>query len=235
MQNIIEKDVFESFNNYSHFVVWWLAFSSILTFIKIGMNKKKLDHNEKLESGKENMILEEMPGITLILLHTACWCMSKETSSKVIFSYWGPMYLVTAYYVLFKKDTDWKQIAIPSSIMCKCFYVLFVAIFGSLGMTLPIYCYSLWIMHDQVRLAWFKNNADRSRRLFEDGFIFRIGYPLFLLLPFWDENFYHRDICMGISSAILLGWGTGIARLVKNGTFFTQPKIEGFGRDIVYM
>jgi hypothetical protein len=40
MQNIIEKDVFESFNNYSHFVVWWLAFSSILTFIKIGINKK---------------------------------------------------------------------------------------------------------------------------------------------------------------------------------------------------
>lgn len=119
--------------------------------------------------------------------------------------------------------------------MCKTFYVLMVGIFFHFKQTLPVYCYSVWIMHDQILLAWFKNNGDRTRRFFEDYFVFRIGYPLFLLLPFVDESFYYRKLCTCVSVLLLVFWTAGIYRLVKKGIFFVQPKIEGFGRDIVYL
>jgi len=198
-------------------------------------NECPFNKNTKIKENKDNVILEELPGITFILLHSICFYTATNTSSKLIYLYWGPLFFVTAYFVLFKNDTDWKPIAIPSSVMCKSFYVMFVAIFWYFGYTMPIYCYSVWIMSDQIRLAWWKNNADRTRRFFEDWFIPRIGYPLFLLLPFFDKSFYQRHFFMSVSSAILIAWMTGIYRLVLNGTFFNQPTIEGFGRDIIYL
>ena len=36
MSNIIEADTFVSFNNYSKFVTWWLAFSCLLTVLQQG-------------------------------------------------------------------------------------------------------------------------------------------------------------------------------------------------------
>lgn len=241
---IIETKVFEKFNEYSNFVILWLIFFTLLTITRLGYDLyfDNIDKTHELKAKKENLILEEMPGITFILLHSVCWYMSSTYFSKLFFLYWGPLYIVTAYLVVFKKNINWKDVAIPSSIMCKSFYVLFVAIFWYLNMMMPIYCYSVWIMSDQVRLAWFKNNGDRTRRFFEDYFIPRIGYPLFLLLPFfdtsfaaWGESFYLREICMSTSILILTTWLAGIYRLVQNGTFFIQPKIEGFGRDIVYL
>ena len=90
-------------------------------------------------------------------------------------------------------------------------------------------------MHDQVKLAWLKNNADRTRRFFEDYFIFRLGYPLGLLIPFVIKDFYLQNMSMCVSTGILVLWIGGIIRLVKAGKFFDKPKIEGFGRDIVYL
>lgn len=240
MNNIIEPEVFTIFNQYSNYVVFWLVFFAFITLMRLVYDMyfnedSPFKVNNSIKDNKDNVILEELPGITFILLHSLCFYMAKNTSSKLIYLYWGPLFFVTAYFVLFKKDTNWKPIAIPSSVMCKSFYVMFVAIFWYFGYMMPIYCYSIWIMSDQVRLAWWKNNADRTRRLFEDWFIPRIGYPLFLLLPFFDKTFYQREFFMGVSSVILLAWIAGIYRLVLNGTFFVQPKIDGFGRDIVYL
>lgn len=231
------------FAGYTKYIVFWLLTSSLLTIINVCLYlyKNSFDfrlNDTKLHSKKENPVLEEMPGLPFILLHSLCFGVSLYTSnvfaSQILFLYWGPLYIVTALLVLAKVKINWKTIAIPSSIMCKSFYVIFVGLFGYLKCSLPIYCYSLWIMNDQVNLAWFKNNGDRTRRFFEDYFIFRIGYPLFLFLPIIDQNFYYRDICVIVSSLLLFFWLVGIMRLYNKGIFFVKPKIEGFGRDIVY-
>lgn len=240
MDDIIEPEVFKLFNKYSNYIVFWLVFFTFLTLLRLVYdlwinNECPFDTNTKIKENKDNIILEELPGITFILLHSVCFYSATKTSSKIIYLYWGPLFFLTAYFVLFKKNTNWKHIAIPSSIMCKLFYVMFVVIFWYFGYLMPIYCYSVWIMSDQIRLAWWKNNADRTRRLCEDWFIPRIGYPLFLLLPFFDKTFYKREFFMNVSFLILIAWITGIYRLVINGTFFTKPTIEGFGRDIVYL
>ncbi len=232
----METIQFEVFNDYCYYMILWLTFFCILTFCNIivkNLSNHKTDN--KLKSKKDNLILEELSGLPFMLLHSICWYVSRTWLDKLLFMYWGPLYIVTAYLVLFHKNINWKPIAISSSIMCKSFYVGFVSIFWYLNMMLPIYCYSVWIMHDQVKLAWFKNNGDRTRRLFEDWFVFRIGYPLFLLLPFFNNEFFMQKTCMVLSGGLLTMWILGIARLVKNGTFFDKPKIEGFGRDIVYL
>lgn len=236
MNNILEPEVYEIFNKYSNYVVFWLVFFSFLTLMRllydIYFNENSPFDKTKI---KENLILDELPGISFLLLHSLCFYIAKNTSSKLLYLYWGPLFFVTAYFVLFKKDTNWKPIALPSAILCKSFYVIFVAIFWYFGYMMPIYCYSVWIMSDQIRLAWWKDNADRTRRLFEDWFFFRLGYPLFLLLPFFDKTFYQREFFMGVSSALLIAWITGIYKVIQNGNFFIQPKIDGFGRDIVYL
>lgn len=237
--NQIDQNVYKIFDCYSKYIVFWLAFFTILTFINLLYDVLHSDSNilsnTKLKAYKENIIIEELPGITFILLHTLCFFIGKDISSKILYLYWGPLFFLTAYFVLFKINVDWKSVAVPSSILCKSFYVIFVSIFLYLGYTMPVYCYSLWIMSDQIRLAWWKNNADRSRRLFEDYFIPRIGYPLFLFLPFVDDTFYHKEFFMPISIGVFTIWLAGIYRLVQNGTFFEKPKIDGFGRDIVYL
>ena len=40
---------------------------------------------------------------------------------------------------------------------------------------------------------------------------------------------------MIVSIGILILWIGGIARLIYLNKFFIKPKIEGFGRDIVYL
>lgn len=237
---LLEVNTFYMFNEYSQYIIYWLFIFCVFSFFKISykiitQGKTYLFDEIKLTSHKENLFLEELPGLTFILLHTLCWYLSKNLLTKIFFLYWGPMYLVTAYLVLFYKNIKWKTIAISSSILCKFFYVFFVLIFGYMKLYVPIYCYSVWIMHDQVKLAWLKSNADRTRRFFEDYFIFRLGYPLFLLIPFFDNTFYLRNLSIGVSSLLLLFWIIGIFRIVVAGKFFDKPKIEGFGRDIVYL
>lgn len=232
-----EISVYQIFDEYSKYVILWLNLFCIITFVKILFNAKNLFEKNKLIEKKENIILEELPGITLILLHTICWYMSENYVNKLIFLYWGPLYIVTGYFVVFKKQINWRNIALLSSISCKIFYIFFVLKFFMLNFMLPIYCYSVWIMHDQIRLAWFKNNADRTRRLFEDWFVPRIGYPLFLLLPFFDKTFYYREFCMCISILIIVFWIGGLIKVIMSGNFFVKPKLYNysFGRDIVYM
>ena len=224
------------FSKCCEYVIFWLAFFSVIAVCKVMyvVATNQL-HDDKLIAKKENPVMEELPGLTFILIHTLCWFVSEKFVSKIMFCYWGPLYLVTVYLVLSKTKVNWKKIAVTSSVACKTFYVVFVGLFCYVGQNLPIYCYSVWIMHDQVLLAWFKNNADRTRRFTEDYFLFRIGYPLFLLLPFFDDNFYCKYMCCTISVLLLIFWIGGIYRLVKKDIFFVQPKIEGFGRDIVYL
>lgn len=242
MQNnfiqLLEPVNLSLFNDYCNCIILWLALFCLITIGKLSFSliyTNIFDQTEPtINSKKENPIIEELPGLPFILLHSLCWFVSKNYISKILFMYWGPLYIVTAFLVLSKQNINWKKIATSSSIACKSFYVLFVGLFLHLQYSMPIYCYSVWIMNDQVNLAWFKNNADRTRRLFEDYFVFRIGYPLFLFLPFFDETFYCRKLCMSISILLLGFWLGGIYRLIKKGIFFVQPKIEGFGRDIVY-
>ena len=253
----IETSVYTKFNEYSKYIVIWQIIFGFIISVSLGykiisqksiiFNKSKLS-DTKLLAHKDNVVLEELGGFPLIFIHTLCFCMASHWITKMYFLYWGPIYFIVAFLVLTKAKINWKPFAIPSSIACKLFYIGYVGIFWSLSMYLPIYCYSLWIMTDQVKLAWWKSNADRTRRFSEDYYIFRIGYPLGLLITWTNPDTFANifakqliNLCVWskiISILILIGWIGGIVRLVWLDKFFVKPeiaKIGEFGRDIVYL
>lgn len=235
---IIEQMIYYNFDTYCQYALIWLLVFITWTLFKLITQNNTYITKTKLIAHKENLFLEELPGLLFITLHSICFYKSESMWNKIIYLYWGPLYFITAYLVVFKYKLNWKKIAIPSSIACKLMYVMFVGIFYYLGRWLPIYMYSVWIMHDQIRLAWFKNNADRTRRLFEDGWIPRIRYPMGLIVPFYYNiglSTTIQRICCIYSTLMFIAWILGIGRLVLLGIFFVQPKIEGFGRDIIYL
>lgn len=101
---LIESELFILFSEYCKYVVFWLAFFCVVAVAKVcyAVVYDKLN-SDKLNSKKENPVLEELPGLSFILLHSLCWFVSKTYVSKIFFLYWGPLYLVTVYIVLSKK------------------------------------------------------------------------------------------------------------------------------------
>lgn len=119
---------------------------------------------------------------------------------------------------------------------CKIDYLLLVGVFLHYGLPAPVFAYSLWIMHDQVRLAWLQRNADRTRRVSEDWWIPRLCYPLFLGLPLVSADLPCRWLCAAAGALVLVLWIWGLARLVRMRLFFTKPpSFTDNLRDIVYL
>jgi len=59
MNNIIEPEVFDIFNKYSNYVVFWLVFFSFITLIRLTYDMyfntdKPFDTNNTLQENKEN-------------------------------------------------------------------------------------------------------------------------------------------------------------------------------------
>ena len=100
----------------------------------------------------------------------------------------------------------------------------------------PVFAYSLWIMHDQVRLVWLQHNADRTRRVCEDRWLPRICYPGFLIVPFFVADFPLRWACATAAGIVLMLWIWGLVRLSRAGGFFARPaSFTDNLRDIVYL
>jgi len=55
------------------------------------------------------------------------------------------------------------------------------------SMPLIMFSFSAWIILDQINLAWFSKNADRTRRTFEDFWLFRILYPEYAISIIFDK------------------------------------------------
>lgn len=111
----------------------------------------------------------------------------------------------------------------------------FMAIYISLNAWSIIYTFSFWIVHDQINLAWFCTNADRTRRTFEDFFLIRLLYLGGLFIPFFI-NIPNSQIFQPISILLFILWIFSIRRLISRGVFFNRPSGKGaFLRDIIYL
>lgn len=233
---MLEKELYEFFAFHCEWIYFWIVvfFMYSLAIVAKTYYMAPAAPAAALITHKENIFFEELPGLSFIILHSFLFYNAPSIFEKLLFIYWGPGYFVVAAMVLSKYPFRWKRIATLSSVFCKSIYVIIVSILLYYQQYMPIYTYSVWIMQDQVKLAWLKNNGDRTRRTTEDYWLVRICYPGFLFLPFVCD-FYYSKTCMLLSVLILISWIAGIARLLRLGIFYVQPKIDGFGRDIVYL
>ncbi len=160
--------------------------------------------------------------------------------SALLFGWWGPGFVYFAYIVVTSKrrkiTVDWSKYAKWTSIGCKVYYVVLVVVLYLHDAYGPIFCYSLWIMNDQVALAWFQHNADRSRRLSEDGFVLRVAYPVFLSVPFFDPSFPLRTFAAVVAIVTAAFWIAAMYRVVTKFDFSRRPSSYTDNlRDIVYL
>jgi hypothetical protein len=188
---------------------------------------------------RDSMIGGELPGILLVLMHSVCFGYSlylRDWLSALVFLWWGPGFLVIAILVLLRRPVPWRRLARATSVACKLLYLVLVALFLHYGYLAPVFAYSLWIMHDQVRLAWLQRNADRTRRLTEDWWFPRIAYPAFLAIPFFSSQIPWHGACVVAASIIYVLWLWGLGRLITWRTFFRRPEsCTDNLRDIVYL
>jgi len=215
-------------------IVWLIGF---LTLSLVAIARRALQGRTGRQ--RDSMIGGELPGLPLVLMHSVCFvysCLRQDWLSALLFAWWGPGFVVVAILVLARRRVPWKRLARATSITCKLNYLVLAGLFLHFRCLAPVYAYSLWIMHDQVRLAWLQGNADRSRRLFEDGWLPRLCYPLFLGLPVLAPSFPLRWLCAAVAVVVWTMWLWGLARLVRDGRFRTRPESYTDNlRDIVYL
>lgn len=216
-------------------VAWvaaWAAWTLGKTVLRLlGWKSLRFSHH---------MVLSELPGLPIMLLHSVGFVlaiMRKDPLSAALFAWWGPGYLFTVAMVLTRgARIDWRPLAMLTSWGCKLSYVALMALYLREGCAAIPFAFSAWIMTDQVRHAWFDQNADRTRRTTEDFWIPRLLYPGLLLLP-WFLPVPGGVAAGALGLALLALWIPGIAHVVRSGTFRTAPDPMASKnlRDIVYL
>jgi hypothetical protein len=234
---VFERSIFAWFDSCSPFLVVWVSVFIGASVVKLALTTKGRDF--KLLDG---LIGSELPGLPLALLHSVCFVkaiMIGDWASTLLFLWWGPGFVWVASFYLYihakKRPFDWSPYARPTSVACKVIYVVLIVAFFYHGFVGIPFVFSIWIMHDQIRLSWFDNNADRSRRLFEDLWFFRIGYAVFLFVPWFSSNAPLQTFSMVIGPIIAALWIGGLIRVIRAGRFHTPPASFENLRDIVYL
>lgn len=231
----MNQDVYQFFESASPYFFIWLSIFLAVTIFQIGLKLKRTSYQLN-----EGMVLGELPGLPLLILHSVCFFYAlflMDWISAIVFAWWGPGFIYVAYLMLTKRrrePIDWGKYATPISLACKINYLVLVAIFFFYQLYGAIFSYSIWIMHDQIKLSWFEGNADRTRRLTEDFWIFRIAYPAFLFLPFFVSNFPLNTFSCLLGGVIFILWVIGMVRLISQKGFYKKPSTTENLRDIVY-
>ena len=82
-------------------------------------------------------------------------------------------------------------------------------------------------------MAYFNTSADRTRRTFEDAWLTRILYVIFLFTPFFYSGMKYENFAKILAIALFITWLTAIYKV--RGNFWIKPEnSDGFLRNIVY-
>lgn len=98
-----------------------------------------------------------------------------------------------------------------------------------------MYAFSVWIIHDQINMAWFALNADRTRRTFEDFWLFRLLYVGLLFIPFFYEKIPYRVSFGILGISLFFMWIISLYKVYRHGVFLNRPIGIDFLRNIVYL
>jgi hypothetical protein len=234
---MINPDVYAIIDYIAFYNVVWISILFVITLCRLF----SANANAKLEKYDGN--LSESAALPFTLLHNVCFVYAIYTYdylSALLFAYWGPGFLLTAYWYLHIKKHkikfNWAPYGLITSYLCKLQYVIYMFIYSYFGMYDVVYLFSIWIMHDQIHLIWFHTNADRLRRVTEDWWILRIGYPLGLIVvPFYTISVIKSTYLFILGVLILIGWAISLYKIIKDNNFHKRPANLEYLRNIVYL
>jgi len=232
---MLDKEVFAVINDYAFYNIIWMNIFFVIVCLRIIIPS----FNDKV--AKFDATLSEVPPLPLIILHTVSFIVAlyrQDYLSVLLFLYWGPLFFVVAYWYLqiklYKIKFNWKPFGLISSYLCKSQYVIFMIIYYHYEMYETIYLFSFWVMYDQVYLIWFHQNADRSRRVTEDYWIFRISYPVMLFIPLL-YNTTNGTYLLILSLILSIIWIFSLYKIISDGNFRKRPNNLEYLRNIVYL
>jgi len=234
---MLNRSIYQIFETAAPLLILWVAIFFVITAVRIVLSLRK-PHQQL----KTNNLVSELPGIPLTLLHTVAFVkalMLGDLISGVLFLWWGPGFIVIALIYLIshvrKKKINWAPIALITSYTCKVNYVLFMLVYFHFGMPAIMFTFSAWIISDQISLAWFSNNADRTRRTFEDFWLFRIFYLGLLFTPVFYASMPYRIPCMIFGIVLFAVWMVSIIKVYRQGLLLKRPVGYEYLRNIVYL
>eukprot|EP01125_Pyxidicula_operculata_P004169 TRINITY_DN1607_c2_g1_i3.p1 TRINITY_DN1607_c2_g1~~TRINITY_DN1607_c2_g1_i3.p1 ORF type:complete len:180 (+),score=3.34 TRINITY_DN1607_c2_g1_i3:268-807(+) len=156
---MLSREVYSFMNDQATWMSFWIMAFACFTVV----NLYRLYSNPK-EIGNygTNTFLSEGPGLPLSLLHTACFVIAiqhRDFLSVLLFSWWGPGFIVVAAWYLYIKKYkikfDWSPLGLITSYGCKINYLLYVLIYFYYGMYHIIYVFSIWVIHDLINLGMY--------------------------------------------------------------------------------
>jgi hypothetical protein len=229
--NNLNIEIYSSFDQATPYLIAWITlfyFETLYKIFSMIFFKKSYRHFG---------IKSELPGIPLTLMHTYVWVLSIinfDLITCLLFTWWGPGFLICAYIFLFIKDFNWPKYGKITSFLCKAHYLIYICLFFYFKTYGLVFVFSVWIIQDQICLIWFEKNADRARRLTEDKWFIRFLYPLCLFTPFVFTMRYQLAYQI-LGTALFLTWALSIAKILKDKNFYDRPKsYKEFLRNIVY-
>lgn len=216
-------------------ILWSLGFTVLNTLriaIRLGRRQPK---------SRDNAVLTELAGLPLTILQSVAFGMAvyyADWLSMLLFLWWGPGFVAVAILVvvarLRRRSIDWYPYRYPISYACKINYLAQMLVFFWHDMPGLIFAYSVWIINDQYEKALLSDDADRSRRTFDDGWLFRMMYPAGLLIPLFFAEIPWRGLSIVYGLALLALWIAGLIFVARRGAFFQLPEDPSLLRNMVY-
>jgi len=217
------------------YLAGWVFFFTLINLSKIFSRMKKSGGAQK-----HNTFFVEAAGIPLTLLHTVCFVKALalfDWLSAFLFLWWGPGFLYVAVLYLSRSKNNmpinWHPYKQIICWLCKLNYLAFVLIYWHYECYIMIYVFSVWIINDQVMMAWLSDDADRSRRTMHDKWVIRLCYPMGLFLPFFFA--FPLAIFWQVYAIFLFTlWCSGLYRVCRSKQFMQVPDDQGLLRNMVY-
>lgn len=234
---MIEQSVYATIENVAPCLTLWVAGFYLLSLGRIAYSKRT--NNREMGYGS---VISELPGLPLVFMHSVAFYEALKVHdwlSAFLFAWWGPGFFIFAavylYGKAFQKNINWAPYGLITSYACKIDYVIFMGIYWYFDMPITMYVFSVWIICDQINLAYFLGTGDRTRRTFEDFWILRMMYPGFLFIPFFYTDIPHVLYYQIFGVALFVTWLWALYDLYQRGLFFVRYKNIDYLRNIVYL
>jgi len=220
----------------SPWLVLWIAGFTLVTFVRVMGRLLR-----GVARVADSVFFTELPGLPIAALQSICffWAVaSGDWLSALLFLWWGPGFLVIAsLYIAAKRSgrsIDWHPYRYIISWLCKGCYVLYAAVFAWRGMFVAVFVLSAWIINDQIEKALMSLDADRLRRTFDDGWLFRTLYPAGLLIPCFTPGIPFRGALAGYGLLLLAAWICSVGYVWRKGLLRARPDDPSLLRNMVY-
>lgn len=232
----MNQDIYRFLEAAAPVLFFWSCLFTAITSLRVIRRLRRRSGPEP-----DSAVYTEAAGLPLTLLQPVCFLWAAVTGdwrSMLLFAWWGPGFVFAAVAVILSKrrgrPIDWYPYRYAISVLCKAYYLAYMAVFLWHSMSGMVFAFSVWIINDQYEKAFLSLDADRLRRTFDDRWLFRIAYPAGLLVPWFAPQLAFRTFALVYGPVLLILWLAGIRHVARAGLLRRRPTDPSLLRNMVY-